>query len=377
VLCFEKGWDKLYDNMKIFAGTSCQKLAEDIILSVGARRAVPLQQGKIELSRFPNGENKVWVKDDVKNETVFVLQNFSSPVDQNILQFCLMVDALKRLGAKKIIGIIPWLGYAKQNKVFREGESLAAEVVAKIVSSSGVDEVILMDVHSENVKGFFSVPVKELSALDFFIEYINNKIKIRSTKFETNSKIQNNTKYKIQNSDFVVVAPDKGALNRNKIVAEKLGLPLFSIDKERDLGTGKIAIRGIHEGTGEILTNTNQPASPKLQRGEYYQILTNKIEINKNISGRSVIMVDDMILSGGTVLEDVKFVKSLGASDVYFFSTHLNVSEKTFTNLSQTDAKKIVVTDSLEFDIPRDLEYKIEQMDVSEIFAAEIKKYDF
>lgn len=336
--------------MKIFAGTACQKLAAKIIKNMADRPGgLSLQIGKIELSRYPNGENKVWIKDDCKNEDVLILQNFSQPVDQNIMQFCLMVDAVKRLNPKKIIGVIPWLGYAKQNKVFRKGESLAAEVVARIVSSSGVDEIILFDVHSENVKGFFSVPVKELSARDLFINHAQSVIASEAKQSFFDQKIATSpTAPRNDKQTCVVVSPDAGAVSRNKYVAEKLNLPIFVIDKERDLGTGKIRIRGIYELTNLRINEFNnknirknpRPQSPEaiadggqaLEIGENQSVHgkdkdISRISVDKQLAGRNVLMFDDMILSGGTVTKDVEYVKSLGAKDVYFFATHLNVSE--------------------------------------------------
>jgi ribose-phosphate pyrophosphokinase len=325
--------------MKIFSGTSCLNLAVKISSELS------LKLSDCELSRFPNGENKVLIKEDCQNETVIILQNFCDPVDSNIMQFCLMIDAVRRMKPEKIIGVIPWLGYAKQNKVFRPGESLAAEVVARIVSSSGVDEVILLDVHSESVKSFFTVPVRELAAADLFIDWINSKRKTQISKPQLKTQNENNS--------FVVVSPDGGAISRNQYVAEKMNLPLFVIDKERDLATGKITIKGLRDSSGNLLRTTD------------YVLRTN-----------NVIMFDDMILSGGTVIKDVEFLKSLGAADVYFFATHFCATENTHANLRQTPVKKIVVTNSLEFDMGADLGDKLEKLDISKMFTEEIEKYD-
>lgn len=311
--------------MKIFSGSSSATLAKKVAENLN------ISLGQIELSRFGNGENKVWIKEDCQNETVFILQNFCDPVDSNIMQFCLMVDAARRMNPKKIIGVIPWLGYAKQNKVFRPGEPLAAEVVARIVSGSGVDEVILLDVHSESVKNFFTVPVRELSARELMVQWLNSSM--------------------AEKNNCVIVAPDQGAIERNKYVAEELQLPLLIIDKQRDLTTGHVTIKGIHD-----VKNSHSTIEP--------------------FNHTTVLMFDDMILSGATVVKDVEFLKSLGAADIYFFATHFCTTEKTDANLRQTPVKKIVVTNSLEFDTPSDLSGKLEKIDISKMFAEATKKYD-
>ncbi len=317
--------------MKIFSGTSCLPLAAKVA------RELKIKLGDCELSHFPNGESKVWIKEDCKNETVFILQNFCEPVDQTIIQFCLMIDAVARLSPKKIIGVIPWLGYAKQNKVFRPGEPLAAEVVARIVSSSGIDKVFLLDIHNENVKTFFTISVKELTALSLFAEFAKHELL--------------NNKATVSRSNFAVVSPDKGALPRNKYAAKKLGLPLFVIDKERDLATGKIIIKGIADSSGNMLRPTD------------------------DILHTNVLMFDDMILSGGTVVKDAQYVASCGAKDIYFFATHCDVNHETFTNLRQAAVKKVVTTNSLVFDIPKSLRYKLQKVNIAKLIAHEIKNY--
>lgn len=309
--------------MKIFSGSSTAKLAKEIA------RKLKVKFGDCELSYFPNGENRVWIKENCTSEIVFILQNFSGSVDASIMQFCFMVDAIKRLKPKKIIGVIPWFGYAKQNHVFREGETLAAEVVARIVSGSGIDEVVLLDVHSGNVKNFFTVPVTELSARELFVDWISSRLKVQGA-----------------NSDFVVVSPDVGALPRNKHVAEKLNLPLFVIDKERNLETGKITIKGIKPVNGSLTI--------------------------KQLNNGTILMFDDMILSGGTLVKDAAYVKQFGAKDIYFFATHYCPTKDTLTNLSQAKVKKVIVTNSLEFDIPRDLNYKLLTIDLSRLIADKI-----
>jgi ribose-phosphate pyrophosphokinase len=319
--------------MKIFSGGCSSDLAQKVATQLKT------MLGKCELSRFANGENKVWLQENCENEEVVIFQNFSSPVDQNIIQFCLMVDAASRMNPKSIVGVIPWLGYAKQDKVFRQGEPLAAEVVAKIVSSLKLDKLFLLDIHHPNIKNFFTIPVEELSASDIFIEKI------------TNGKLL------ITNNNYCVVAPDVGAMKRNKYIAEKLGLPLLQIDKLRDLITGKVVIKGINSIDSGLRRNDNNSGIGK-----------NPLNKDQNLAGRSVFMFDDMILSGGTIVKDAECLKNLGAGDIFFFATHLDPTADTYENLRKAKAEKIIVSDSLPFFIPEDLKNKISEVPVAALF---------
>jgi ribose-phosphate pyrophosphokinase len=319
--------------MKIFSGECSTDLANKVAKHLNQ------ELGECELSRFPNGENRVWLKEKCENETVIIFQNFSSPVDQNIMQFCLMVDAARRMNPASIVGVIPWLGYAKQDKVFREGEPLAAEVVAKIVSSLKLDKLYLLDVHHPSIKSFFSMPTEELSSADIFVDSIKNG--------SLAMKQWNNATM----DSWCVCAPDIGSLSRNKYISEKLKLPLFQIEKKRDLETGKVQIKGINHIKSDSLRTTD------------YVLRTS-----------SVLMFDDMILSGGTVVKDAQFLKSQGVNEIYFFATHLDPTDETFENLGKAPVKKIIVTDSLPFSIPDDIKHKFTVVSVSSLFHQILSK---
>jgi ribose-phosphate pyrophosphokinase len=330
--------------MKIFSGGCASELAKKVA------NGLNLKLSECELSRFANGENKVWFQENCENEDVIIFQNFSSPVDQNIMQFCLMVDAASRMNPKSIVGVVPWLGYAKQDKVFRVGEPLAADVVAKIVSSLKLDKLFLLDIHHPNIKNFFTIPVEELTASDIFIDRIKNQ----------ELGIKNNK----DSGKWCVIAPDVGAFERNKFVAEKLNLPLFQINKQRDLETGKVTINKI-----SYIGHPREGGDPGLDSRMHGN------ELNFNISGQSVLMFDDMILSGGTMVKDAEYLKSLGALDIYFFATHLDPTSETFSNLEKAPVKQIIVTDSLSFEIPENLKNKIMKISSSPLYQEKLRKF--
>lgn len=272
--------------MKIFAGSSNPTLAEKI----AKERNIPL--GKIELSRFANGECRVWVKDKVANHKVIVLQSFSFPPDEHFVEFCLIVDALNHLGAKKIIVVIPWLGYCVQDKVFREGEPFSAKVVAKLVQSLNVDQIITLDLHNETIVGFFDLPFTHLSAASVFIDYFAQK---KATL-------------------DAIVSPDVGSLKRARKFAQDLDLPLTVINKKRDLATGKVSVLGV----------------------------------NGSIKGKKVLIVDDFISTGGTLVKTARFLKRRGVSKVYAAVTHHFYVKGVQQKLEKSQLDRLFVTDTIQ-----------------------------
>ena len=209
--------------MKIFSGSSNPSLAQEIAAGLGTSLS------EIELSRFPNGEARVWVKTDVQRENVVLIQSFSEPVDFHIIEFSLIVDALRRAGARKIISVIPWFGYGLQDKAFRFGEPIAAKVIADFVSRE-VRRHILVNLHSDSIVGFFPVPATQTSALSLFVEYLQ--------------------KQDLKNA--VVVSPDFGAIKRNRVFANFLEVPQYYINKERDRVTGEITVHELsHSVSGK------------------------------------------------------------------------------------------------------------------------------
>lgn len=248
--------------------------------------------GNIELGSFPNGERRVWIQTPVINDDVILVQSFSTPVDTHILEFSLLADAAERAGAKSITAVIPWMGYSLQDKVFRQGEPIAARVIADIVSGSRINRVMVMDLHSNSVAGFFSVPTTVLSSWDLFVDDVK--------------------KYHGK-EESVVVSPDFGGLKRAHVFAERLGVPLANIDKARDLHTGKV--------------------QAKFMVGE--------------VKGKICLVVDDVINTGSTVVETARLLKEHGAKKVVFYSTHALLAGSASTLLQESDVDEVVVGDTV------------------------------
>lgn len=275
--------------MKLFSGTSNQPLAQKIAKQLG----IPL--GNVEITRFIDNECRVFVTDDVANEEVFVVQSLSEVADQHLVELCLLGSALKDLKAKKITAVIPWMGYSKQDKAFRKGEAISAQFVAKCIEAAGFDAVITVELHSENVVPFFTIPVTELSTRRVLVAPIEGA---------------------------VVVAPDKGGASRSEIFAREYNLPLFHITKSRDHSTGDVVVS----------------------------------DIDGDVTGKPVIIFDDIINTGQTAIKTSAFVKQKGAVSVHFLATHGVFAGNASHGLETSCIDKVVVTDTI--DIPIEKQFK-------------------
>lgn len=190
--------------MKILYGSANIDLAEKIA-KLGKSKLC-----EIELSKFSNGEDRVWIKDKNLQNKAVVIQSFSNPADVHIIEFCLICDALKRMGIKDITAVIPWFAYCVQDKIFRPGEPLSSKVIAKIVQNSRISKIITIDLHNETMAGFFDIPFTHLTANQVFIDYFKQD----------------------GISIDLVISPDVGGLKRASKFALSLGLPMSAINKK-------------------------------------------------------------------------------------------------------------------------------------------------
>src|SRR3989304_955173 len=211
------------NSQKIFAGTSNPDLAR----KVSQKSKIPL--GKIDIGTFADGEIDVWIQDDVNNREVFIIQSNSPPINNHIVELALIADALRRSGAHHITAVIPYFGYSRKEKQSRPGEPISAKVVADLITSSGINKIICLDLHSDAIVGFFNVPVIYLSAL----ETLAKRIKKENLKSP------------------VVVAPDVGGVKRARNFASYLNAPLAVIEKHRQVSArDQIEVLSI---TGELI----------------------------------------------------------------------------------------------------------------------------
>ena len=155
--------------MRLISGSSNIPLAQSLASLLGTELV------DVYISKFPNGEKRVWIKEELDGETVAIVQSFSEPVDEHIVELALISDAAHHIGAKKIVAIVPWLGYSPQDKSFRPGEPVSIQVIAKIIKATSVDHLITVDIHSQDSLRFFDMPVSELSALSIYVNHFKNQ----------------------------------------------------------------------------------------------------------------------------------------------------------------------------------------------------------
>lgn len=310
--------------MKIFSGSSNKPLAEKIAQSLG------LQLSPIELHVFPDGERRIKLNDTVVDEDTVVVQSTATPVDQNYTELFFIIDALKRSGAKNVTVIIPYLGYQRQDHVFREGEAVSLQVMIRILESLEVNKVIALDLHSIKIPEFFHVPLVHLSALPLFADVIMNL-----------------TRGPASLGNSILVSPDMGGLRRIQKMSELLsGMPWIATVKDRDLETGDISI-------GKIDFNESGLREEGLRE-------------------KQAFIVDDMASSGKTLVQSAKLLKEHGVGEIYAFITHPIFSEDAPLLLEGSQIKRIYTTDSVR--VPDNKLFpKLEILSISNIIAKEFK----
>lgn len=297
--------------MKLISGSSNKPLAEKIAKSLG------IELVDVELSKFSNDEKQVLINDSLHGENVCLVQSFSNPVDENIIEFLLITDALERMGVRHVSLVLPWMGYSLQDKVFSPGNPISAKVVADLISNSYVKRTFLLELHNTSIPGFFSSPAHHNSAIDLFVNY---------------------AKENFDSENLVVVSPDFGGLKRARIFADKLGLELENIDKKRDLKTGEVTPLGI----------------------------------SGDVKDKACLIYDDVINTGGTVVETAKYLKKAGATEVHFLVTHGLFAGKGLELMEEKSIDSVVITNSI---YHPSLPKKIKVIDCSSLFAKNLKKW--
>lgn len=297
--------------MKIFSGTSNKPLASSLAKKLG------IALSGLEVFVFPDGEKRVRILDKVLDENVVVVQSTSNPVDENCMQLFFITDALKRNGAKSVTAVVPYFGYQRQDHMFREGEDVSVKVIAKILESLGLNKLIAVDLHSIKIKEAFSIDVSHLSALSIFAKFI---------------------KEHFGKDSATLVSPDMGGIRRIKILSEMLNnMPYAVIEKNRDLATGNVSAEKI---IGKI--------------------------------GKKVIIVDDMISSGETIVLAANLLRKNGAENICAFATHPVFSDKAPQILQESKVEKVYVTDTIF--VPQEKRFpKLEILSLSEMIAESIK----
>ena len=296
--------------IKIFTGNAHKELAADIAKELG----VPL--GDAEVGSFSDGEISVNINETVRGVDAFIIQPTCSPVNGNIMELLIMIDAFKRASAGRITAVIPYYGYARQDRKAKARDPITAKLVANLITSAGSDRVLTMDLHAAQIQGYFDIPLDHLHGGPILAEHFKKK------------NIQ----------DLVVVSPDLGSVGRARTFAEQLDAPLAIIDKRR----------------------------PKANVSEVMNIIG-------DVKDKNVILIDDMIDTAGTLVNGAEALKKFGAKEVYSCCTHPVLSGPAIDRIEKSVLKEVVVLDTLPLSSEKRIE-KIKVESVAPIFASAIRK---
>lgn len=272
------------NNLKVFTCNANPKLAEEIASYLG------ISLGKSHVQNFSDGETNITIDESVRGCDVFIVQSTCAPVNDHLMELLIMIDAMRRASARRITVVMPYYGYARQDRKSRGREPITAKLVANLIVQAGANRILTMDLHAQQIQGFFDIPVDHLMAMPILADYY------RGLNIE----------------DLVVVSPDMGGVTRARSLAEKLGVPLAIIDKRRPM-----------PNVSEIMN------------------------IIGEIKDKNVIMIDDIIDTAGTISNGAAALVERGAKSVYVSCTHAILSGPAYERLANAPIKEIVTTNTI------------------------------
>jgi ribose-phosphate pyrophosphokinase len=298
--------------LMIVSGQGYPELSERI-----AER-LDMELSRVELREFPNGELYARYLESVRGADMFIVQSLCDPVNENLMQLLIMIDAAKRASAKRIVAVIPWYAYSRQDRKTKPREPITARLIANMIQAAGAERVMTMDLHSGQIEGYFSFPVDHLTAMHTFVDYFVDQGFLDA-------------------EDAVVVAPDTGEVKVAKQLAGHLRLPWAIVNKMRD-----------KPGHSEVT------------------------HVIGNVEGKRVVMIDDVVATGGTLVNAAKRLVEQGAIQVSAAATHGEFSGDAYREIEDSPLKEVVVTNTLPLkeDEPRS---KIQTLNIAPILASTIK----
>ncbi|MBQ3242075.1 MAG: ribose-phosphate pyrophosphokinase [Oscillospiraceae bacterium] len=300
-------------DIKIFTANANPAVAEHIAKILG------LPMGKSEVKHFADGEISVSINESVRGSDVFVVQSISTPVNDSLMELLIMMDAFKRASAGRITAVIPYLGYARQDRKSKARDPISAKLVADLIVAAGADRVLTMDLHAAQIQGFFNIPVDHLLGVPILAPYFEERFK--------------------DQDDVVVVSPDLGSVTRARKFAERLNAPLAIIDKRR----------------------------PKPNVSEVMNIIG-------DVKGKRAIIVDDLVDTAGTLCNGAKAVLEVGgATEVYACATHGVLSNPAIERIEASVIKELVLLDTIALPEEKRIA-KIKTVPVGPVFAEAIER---
>lgn len=295
--------------IKLFAGNSNKPLAEAIA------KELNMKLSELECARFSDGEINVHIGETVRGRDVFIIQSTNQPVNENLMELLVIIDALRRASAGRITAVIPYFGYARQDRKARPRDPITARLVADLLQTAGADRILTMDLHAQQIQGFFDIPVDHLIGGPLLYKYFTPYV----------------------DDNFAVVSPDVGSVGRARNVASKLNCPMAIIDKRR----------------------------PKANQLEVMNIIG-------DVKGKKCLMVDDMIDTAGTIVQGAEALYNAGASEIYACCTHAVLSGPAIERLEKSHITKLVILDTIHLPEDKKLD-KIEVVSVAKLFALAIE----
>lgn len=301
-------------NIKIFAGNSHPALAMQIASALG----LPL--GKATVSHFSDGEISVSISETVRGSDVFLVQSTCEPVNDNLMELLIMIDACRRASAGRITAVIPYFGYARQDRKSKARDPISAKLVANLLTTAGADRILTMDLHATQIQGFFDIPVDNMLGSSVLIPHIAGK-------------------FGVARDDIVIVSPDLGSVNRARKFTEKLDLPLTIIDKRR----------------------------PKANVSEVMNIIG-------DVKGKRVMLIDDLIDTAGTLVHAANaLVDKGGATEIYACATHGVLSGPAIERIQNSPIKELTILDTIALPQNKMID-KINILNVAPVFTEAIAR---
>jgi ribose-phosphate pyrophosphokinase len=297
--------------MKVFGGTSNPVLTQEVCNYLG------IEPGKITAKTFSDGETQIEIHENIRNRDVFVIQSTCTPVNDNLMQLLIIMDALKRASAKRITAVIPYYGYGRQDRKVKPRVPISAKLVADLITTAGADRVISLDLHAGQIQGYFNIPVDNLFAAPLLLKYMK-------THFQDN---------------LVIVSPDAGGVERARAFAKRLSASLAIIDKRRDAPNVSEAMNIIGE-----------------------------------VDGKTAIILDDMVDTAGTLVQGAAALKKRGTKEIFACCTHPVLSGPAIERLGNSDINQLVVTNTIPLSEESKKCSKIVTLSVAELIGEAIRR---
>ncbi len=301
-------------DIKIFSGNSNKKLAEDICRCIG------IHLGDCSVASFSDGECAVSLYESVRGSDVFIVQSTCAPINDNLMELLIMIDACKRASAGRITAVMPYFGYARQDRKAKSRDPISAKLVANLITCAGADRVLTMDLHASQIQGFFDIPVDNLVCAPLFSDYF----------------IKN---FGEGNEDVIVVSPDVGSVARARNFAHRMGLGLAIVDKRRE----------------------------KANQSEVMNIIG-------NVEGKHAILFDDMVDTAGSLCNAAKAIVEIGgAKDIYACASHGVLSGPAIDRINDSYIKELIFSDSIPYPSQQKCD-KIKYLSVAPMFSEAIER---